>query len=162
MPGSTAAGIVRFGLLVQPGVSYADLRRAVDAAIETSAIVTDLSAMTEQFAKIYASGRRFIAAIDRVARDPVAPVRAALKDAFKTTLDELIGTAAGLIDATAVSALATIETDVENQVRILLADPTLVAYRRLVFALRAHAQAVVQLRSRRTARRGFGRPAYLA
>lgn len=119
------------------GASYADLRRAVDAAIETSATVTELPALTDHFARIYASGRRFIAAIDRVARDPVAPVRVALKDAFKTTLDELIRAAGGLIDEAAASALATIQTDVRNQVRILLADPSLVAYRRLVFALPA-------------------------
>ncbi|MCC8944248.1 hypothetical protein H8A97_03800 [Bradyrhizobium sp. Arg62] len=119
------------------GASYADLRRAVDAAIETSAAVTELPALTEHFAKIYASGRRFIAAIDRVARDPVAPVRAALKDAFKTTLDDLIRAAGGLIDRTAAAALANIESEVREQVRTLLEDPALVAYRRLVFALPA-------------------------
>ncbi|MGY3499171.1 hypothetical protein ACVW1B_008590 [Bradyrhizobium sp. USDA 4502] len=119
------------------GASYADLRRAVDAAIETSAAVTELPALTEHFAKIYASGRRFIAAIDRVARDPVAPVRAALKDAFKTTLDDLIRAASGLIDRTAAAALANIESEVREQVRTLLEDSALVAYRRLVFALPA-------------------------
>jgi hypothetical protein len=73
------------------GRAYTDLKSALDDAIKASTAIRDLSDLLDHFANIYAAGRRFLAAIARVASDPIAPVRAALRDAFNTSIGDLIG-----------------------------------------------------------------------
>ncbi|WP_426418096.1 hypothetical protein [Bradyrhizobium genosp. A] len=120
------------------GRAYDDLRSALDGAIEASTAIRDLADLLDHFAGIYAAGRRFLAAIARVAADPVAPVRAALRDAFNTTIADVIGLAdkvLGQIAGDLKDKLRAIDDSARQQIDLLFLDPSLIAWRRVVFAL---------------------------
>ncbi|WP_445220496.1 hypothetical protein ACKWRH_10775 [Bradyrhizobium sp. Pa8] len=127
------------------GRAYSDLQSALDGAIAASSAIRDLADLLKHFSGIYAAGRRFLRAIERIAADPVAPVRAALRDAFNTRIADLIGLAEsvlGQIGEDLKKQLAALETEFRKQVERLLSEPAFVAWRRIVFALPgAHAVA---------------------
>jgi hypothetical protein len=72
------------------GSAYRDLRDTLDAAIEFSQTAKDVGELTAYFAAVYAAGMRFVSAIERVANDPIAPVREALREAFNKDIAQLI------------------------------------------------------------------------
>ncbi|RWP58625.1 hypothetical protein [Mesorhizobium sp.] len=119
--------------------AYRELAKALDAAIELSATVKEVDALIEYFAAIYAAGRRFIAAIDRVANDPLAPVRLALRDAFNTTIGDLISNAEQQLNLTALDDIANKVTEIAANIRTELAkaliSAPLRAWRHLVLSL---------------------------
>ncbi|ARP64332.1 hypothetical protein A9K65_013785 [Mesorhizobium sp. WSM1497] len=96
--------------------AYREMRDALDEAIQLTATVKEVDALIEYFAAIYAAGRRFIAAIDRVANDPLAPVREALREAFNTQIADLISAAEKLI------GLPTLDNDIKAGVTAIVAD----------------------------------------
>jgi len=120
------------------GAAYRNLRTALDKAIDTSPAIRDVEELFGHFAEIYASGRRFVAAIERVAADPVAPVRAAVRDAFNRQISALLvtigGTTAEVLD-TVHTAVKDVELSVNARVIGLVTAPELKVWRRLVFAL---------------------------
>ncbi|MDX1124782.1 hypothetical protein GOL24_10750 [Sinorhizobium medicae] len=118
--------------------AYRELAKALDAAIELSATVKEVDALVEHFAAIYAAGRRFIAAIDRVANDPLAPVRLALRDAFNTIIGDLISDAEkqlGLTLDDIATKVADITTNIRSEVAKILVAAPFRAWRHLVLSL---------------------------
>jgi hypothetical protein len=120
------------------GRAYTDLQSALDNAINASTAIRDLADLLDHFADIYGAGRRFLAAVARVASDPVAPVRAALRDAFNTTIADVIGLAdkvLGQIVGDLRDKLTAIKYSARGRIAQLFSDPWLIAWRRVVFAL---------------------------
>jgi hypothetical protein len=120
------------------GLGYLDLQSALDGAIAASSAIRDLADLLKHFSGIYAAGRRFLRAIERVAADPVAPVRAALREAFNTKIADLIGLAdsvLGEIGGDLKKQLLALETDFRKRVERLISEPGFVAWRRVVFSL---------------------------
>lgn len=120
------------------GKSYRELAEALDNAIATSATARDLDALLVAFGAIYGTGRRFLAAIERVANDPLAPVHAALLEAFNTKIAELIASIEGVLGPILSglrSALDKAKTDLYDNLAKLISDPDFTVWRRIVFAL---------------------------
>jgi hypothetical protein len=120
------------------GKAYRELADALDSAIVTSATARDLDALLVAFGAIYGTGRRFLAAIERVANDPLAPVHAALLEAFNTKIAELIGSIEGVLGpilSDLRSALDKAKTDLYGNLAKLFRDPDFTVWRRIVFAL---------------------------
>ena len=117
--------------------AYFDLKRALDRTIDTSSQIKNLGALIANFSGIYAAGRRFVAAIERIAADPVATVQAALKNAFNERVSKLQNV---LIEARAAEAdigkaVKDLPRQLRDTARALLAAEALAAWRRFVFAL---------------------------
>ncbi|WP_130220084.1 hypothetical protein [Bradyrhizobium genosp. SA-3] len=123
------------------GKSYRELADALDAAISSSATVRDVEALLASFATIYGAGRRFLAAIERVANDPLAPVHEALRDAFNKLVTDVIVQTAALLES-AVPGLQDFQTKLRDNLASLFSHPDFMAWRHLVLALPgAHAIA---------------------
>lgn len=122
------------------GTTYRELRQALEEAIAASETVRDAAPLLAAFAGIYSTGRRFMAAIERVANDPLAPVHEALRQAFNTEIRKLIESAEkilGKIEAALRDSLKKIEFDVQAKLGTLFspAAAAFATWRRLVFAL---------------------------
>ncbi|MBV8754572.1 MAG: hypothetical protein JO328_17060 [Hyphomicrobiales bacterium] len=120
------------------GRAYRELRDALNAAINDAAAVRDVDALLNDFAVIYGAGRRFLDAIERVANDPLAAVHEAIRDAFNTTIADVItGAQAVLGDITGslLDGLKQFEAALRTDLARLFSDPAFAAWRRLVFAL---------------------------
>lgn len=116
------------------GKAYRDLQQALDSAIASTRTDRDVEALLAHFATIYAAGRRFIQAIDRVASDPIAPVREALRDAFNKQISGLIGQLQTYVEPLA-TVLKTIAANVDAKIRTLVTAEVFRPWRRLLFAL---------------------------
>ncbi len=127
--------VARLGKLYPDvGKAYSDLQQALDSAISSTGTDQNVEALLAHFATIYAAGQRFIRAIDRVANDPIAPVREALREAFNKQISGLIGqlqTYARPLEAD----LKKIATQADAKIRALITDEVFRPWRRLVFAL---------------------------
>lgn len=119
------------------GRAYREMRAALQTAIDASTTVRDADALLSDFAAIYGAGRRFIAAIDRVANDPLAAVHEALREAFTGVIADAIDQAQSLVSVTElVDGLATFKDNVFSNLSDLFGSvPEFLAWRRLVFAL---------------------------
>lgn len=119
------------------GRSYRELRDALDKAISSTETVRDVEALLASFGVIYGAGRRFIAAIERVANDPLAPVHEALREAFNKFIGEVIGRANLLLEGVTddLNKLQQFATELRAKLAALFVHPELRAWRRLVFAL---------------------------
>lgn len=119
--------------------SYRELAQALDTAIEFSATVSEFEELAGHFATIYAAGRRFLAAIERIANDPLAPVREALREAFNTVIGDLIIDAekqlglAALTDA--VTQLRGVAENIRQEFAKALVSAPMRAWRHLVLSL---------------------------
>lgn len=121
------------------GRAYRELAAALDTAISDSANVGDVDALFGYFAVIYGAGRRFLAAIDRVANDPLAPVHEALRDAFNNSIQTVTSAVDGVIGAIQAPLRKAI-ADLENVLRGALydaffANDNFAAWRHLLFTL---------------------------
>jgi hypothetical protein len=121
------------------GRAYRELAAALDTAIGDSANVGDVDALFGYFAVIYGAGRRFLAAIDRVANDPLAPVHEALRDAFNNSIQTVTNAVNGVIGPIQAPLLKTI-ADFENMLRGAFYDAFFVndnfaVWRHLLFTL---------------------------
>ncbi|WP_316166833.1 MULTISPECIES: hypothetical protein [unclassified Bradyrhizobium] len=116
------------------GRSYTDLRSELDDAIAASASIRDIEDLLKHFAAIYAAGRRFVSAIERVAADPIAPVRAALRDAFQSKVAKLLG-GLGAVEQSVREGLNELESAAKEKLRNFVAGEELAVWRRIVFAL---------------------------
>ncbi|MEY9607016.1 hypothetical protein ABIF74_011769 [Bradyrhizobium japonicum] len=122
------------------GKTYRELRDALDEAIVSSESVRDVEVLLASFATIYGAGRRFLAAIERVANDPLAPVHEALREAFNKEIRELIEKAErilGRVEKDLQELFKEAEIKLRNRVLTLFsnAEPAFSAWRRMVFAL---------------------------
>ncbi|WP_271540902.1 hypothetical protein [Bradyrhizobium sp. CCBAU 45321] len=120
------------------GKAYRELMDALDAAIDASATVRSTADLLAHFAVIYGAGRRFLAAVERVANDPISPVRAALRDAFNSSLADLItaaGTVLGTVKGDVLNELQVLNTKLRAKVNALLTDAKFTAWRHLAFSL---------------------------
>src|SRR5262249_44734800 len=111
-----------------------DLRDALDDAIRASAAVRDIDDLLKRFAGIYAAGRRFISAIERVAADPIAPVRAALRELFQSKVAKLIGEL-GSVPQSVRDGLDALGKAAKDKIRNFVAGEGLAVWRRIVFSL---------------------------
>lgn len=118
------------------GRAYLDMKHALDDTIAACGSATELGGLLVHFAKIYAAGMRFVAAIDRLAADPVAPARAELRNVFNGRISSLLAQT-GAIAQGIQNELQTIATKASTLVRVLIADENLGAWRRMVFAVPA-------------------------
>ena len=121
-------------LYPQVAAGYADLDKALDAAIKTSASVSNIALLLAEFSAIYTAGRRFLAAIEQAARDPLAQVKQSLKDAFSAIANGLIGAVEKNADGIAAQVKGIVE-ETQKHVVDLLTNEGLAEWRRLVFAL---------------------------
>lgn len=119
------------------GRSFRELRSALDDAISSSETTRDIETLLASFAIIYGSGRRFVAAIERVANDPLAPVHEALREAFNRFIGDVISRAASLLEGVTpdLEELKQFATKLRGKLAALFADSAFRAWRHLVFAL---------------------------
>ncbi|MBR1300653.1 hypothetical protein [Bradyrhizobium sp. AUGA SZCCT0042] len=120
------------------GRAYRDLTGALDDAIVSANTDRDADALLAHFATIYAAGRRFIQAIDRVANDPLAPVREALREAFNTFIADLIGSIEKFVNSISndlATRLGKISEDVQTKFGTLLTADVFRPWRHLVLSL---------------------------
>jgi hypothetical protein len=110
------------------------LQKVLDEAIAASTAVRDLDDLLKHFGGIYAAGRRFVRAIERVAADPVSPVRATLREIFNNEVSKLLSDL-GSVAASIRAALADLESKARAEIKRLVTDEALAAWRKLVFAL---------------------------
>jgi hypothetical protein len=116
------------------GKSYRELADALDAAISSSQTVRDVEALLASFATIYGAGRRFLAAIERVANDPLAPVHEALRKAFNELVTNVIVKAAGLLE-NVVPDLNAFQSKLQTNLASLFSHADFAAWRHIVLAL---------------------------
>ncbi|MGY3473458.1 hypothetical protein [Bradyrhizobium ottawaense] len=119
------------------GRSYRELRNALDDAISSSQTTRDIETLLASFAVIYGAGRRFVAAIERVASDPLAPVHEALREAFNKFISDVIARAASLLEGVTsdLQEMKQFATRLRNKLAALFVDSAFRAWRHLVFAL---------------------------
>ncbi|WP_146006713.1 hypothetical protein [Bradyrhizobium forestalis] len=119
------------------GRSYRELKNALDDAISSSETTRDIETLLASFAVIYGAGRRFVAAIERVASDPLAPVHEALREAFNRFISDVIARAASLLEGVTsdLEEMKQFATGLRNKLAALFADSAFRAWRHLVFAL---------------------------
>ncbi|MER9102641.1 hypothetical protein NKH95_01700 [Mesorhizobium sp. M0848] len=120
--------------------AWTGLSGALDNAIAVAGTADGASALLNAFADIYATGRLFLEAIERVAADPVSPALAALRDTVNVAFEGLAAQAAKIAGTEAGALkqqLGDLQKRVCDQVSELFAVGTTQfrAWRRLVFAL---------------------------
>ncbi|MHB8268868.1 hypothetical protein [Bradyrhizobium sp.] len=116
------------------GRAYTDLQRALDDTIKASTSVRDIDDLLKHFAAIYAAGRRFILSIERVAADPIAPVRAALRELFQSKVAKLLGDL-GTVQASVRDGLAALELAAKDKIKSFVTAQGLTVWRRVIFSL---------------------------
>jgi hypothetical protein len=120
--------------------AWTGLSGALDNAIAVAGTADGASALLDAFADIYATGRLFLEAVERVAADPVSPALAALRDTVDVAFEGLAAQAAK-IAGTEAGALKHELDDLQKRVCGQIAELFAVgttqfrAWRRLVFAL---------------------------
>lgn len=120
------------------GSSYRELRNALEEAISSSEASRDVEALLASFAIIYGAGRRFVAAIERVASDPLAPVHEALREAFNKFIGDVIARAGSLVESAApeLEELKQFALKLRDSLTALLfANADLRSWRHMVFAM---------------------------
>ncbi|MFO1116548.1 MAG: hypothetical protein U1E28_12745 [Beijerinckiaceae bacterium] len=128
------------------GKSYRELRGALEQAISSSESTRSVEALLGAFATIYGAGRRFLAAIERVANDPLAPVHEALREAFNRFIGDVIARGAALLEGVTddLKNLQRFEIVLRSKLNSLFSDVLFRAWRHIVFALPgAHAIATL-------------------
>ncbi len=82
--------------------AFTEFRKKIEEALSGSANQTTLDRKIELYSGVYATGRRFVVAIERTARDPITPLREALRRQF----DDLRQLLEGQLSATISALLA--------------------------------------------------------
>jgi hypothetical protein len=116
------------------GRAFKDMQDALDQAIRASTSVRDVEDLFRHFSAIYASGRRFVTAIERVAADPIAPVRAALRDLFQSRIAALLGEL-GSVGQAVHDGLDELAKAAKARIKNFVAGAGLAVWRRLIFSL---------------------------
>ena len=114
-------------------VALEDLRKALGSALDGGAGEAEPSDLFERLGTVYGAGRRFVAAVERVAADPITPVREALREAFTRSVSSLTG-----IEASKLAAIRDAlghPPSLEAPVKAMLSDAALAGWRRLTFAV---------------------------
>ena len=120
--------------------AWTGLSAALDGAIAVAGTPDGAAALLAAFADIYATGRLFLAAVERVAADPVSPALTALRETATVKFDELAGTAAEIAGERMTAfggQLSGLKMRVCAEIAGLfdVATTQFRAWRRLVFAL---------------------------
>lgn len=109
--------------------------KALDKALLAAEQSSDALGLIASLGPIYESGRRFVAALDRIAADPVAPIKAELLD----LLNRLATDAKALLEDAPAFVLGkvreAVETAAKEAVARVAADPTLQPLRDLLVSL---------------------------
>ncbi len=118
------------------GKSFRDLREKLDVSIALAGDADPSGAFYAHISDAYESGRRFVAAIERTAADPTAPVREELRRVYRSAVLRFT-----LVEETLRQKLESYakgrRMETRRQLIALLGKPELRTYRRLVFALPA-------------------------
>ncbi|TPJ77213.1 hypothetical protein [Mesorhizobium sp. B2-6-2] len=119
--------------------SFVEFRTSVGEALSSTSTSQDPEASIAAYSSVYSSGRRFSSAVERAVRDPITPLREALRkwtDEFVNSITtQLSGAADKLLQAFSPPALRSAAIDLIKDGLLTASDSAATAVAHLIFSI---------------------------